>query len=370
MTEPAPTVTARHLSPVKVLFDAHQLGRRQTGNETYVRELLTAFRGRNDVSLVAAVEAGAIEHESVTRLVRHRVPRNGWLRLAAMTIAARADRVDVVHAIYFAPYLSGRPLVLSVHDVSYEIHPEFFSRSERWRNQVLIRNGSRRARFVVTISETSRIELIERYDLNPDRVIAIHCGVSEAFSSTPAREILPIGDRPISILAVGTLQPRKNLARLLSAIREVAAVRPVELLVIGPDGYQAAAIRDAIAEVAEVRVLGYLSDEDLRAQYGQADMLVYPSIYEGFGLPVVEAMASGLPVVTTTGGALPEVAGDAATIVDPLDVSAIAAAILQLADDTELRRARSLAGRARAASFSWSDAADKLVAVYRRAAND
>ena len=353
--------------PVRVLFDAHQLGRHQTGNETYVRGLIEAFKGRDDVSLIAAIEDRATADDSVAGLEHRRVPRNGWLRLAAMSMAVRRDHADLVHAMYFGPVLAGKPVVLTVHDIAYEVHPEFFGRSELWRDRLLIRNSANRARFVVTVSETSRLEIIRRYDLEADRVIAIHNGVSPAFGSTPAPPIDAIGDRPVRVLAVGTLQPRKNLGRLLEAIRRAATVRPIELRVIGPDGFQARAIREAFGELAQVQVIGFVSDEELRDQYRQADMLVYPSLYEGFGLPVVEAMASGLPVITSTGGALPEIAGDAALIVDPLDELAIGDAILRLADDTDLRRALSRSGLARATQFSWETAADQLASVYRAA---
>jgi glycosyltransferase involved in cell wall biosynthesis len=367
MLDPAPLTPSTARLAARVLFDAHQLGRHQTGNETYVRELLAALRQRDEISIVAAVESAGEGDRAVAGLQRRRVPRNGWLRLAAMSLAAGRDRVDVIHAIYFAPVFTGRPLVLTVHDVAYEIHPEFFSRSEVWRNRVIVRNSARRARFVVTVSETSRLALVERYGLDPERVVAIHNGVGPSFFATPARTFEPIGDRPIRVLAVGTLQPRKNLGRLLLAIRAVAAVRPVTLTVVGPDGFQADAIRAQLDGVGHVHVLGYLTDGALLEQYLQADMMVYPSIYEGFGLPVVEAMATGLPVITTTGGALPEVAGEAASIVDPLDVGAIASEILRLADDVDLRRTRAATGRVRAASFSWSKAADQLVSVYRAA---
>jgi glycosyltransferase involved in cell wall biosynthesis len=177
----------------------------------------------------------------------------------------------------------------------------------------------------------------------------------------------PIDDSPLRLLAVGNLQPRKNLIRLLSTVRRIATIRPVYLRVVGPDGYQAARIRAMLSQSAEVDVVGYVAEDDLVDEYRRADIFVYPSIYEGFGLPVLEAMACGVPVVTTTGGALPEVAGDAALLVDPLDEVAMANAILSIADDLALRRSLQLKGLARARLFSWSDAASRLIDVYRSA---
>lgn len=355
--------------PVRVLFDAHQLGRHQTGNETYVRALLREFAGTDAIEVAALVERGALADADVAKFARRQVPTSGSLRLASMALAARRAGVDLVHAVYFAPCLSGVPVVLTVHDISFEIHPEFFSRTERWRGRTLIRDGARRARFVVTVSETSRRDIIERYRLAEERVIAIHNGVAQRFLDSPAPDLGPIGDRPVRVLALGSLQPRKNLIRLAGAIHRASKTRQVELRVVGPDGYHAEVIRRKLDGAAEVQIAGYVAEDALLDQYMRADVLVYPSLYEGFGLPVVEAMACGLPVITSTGGSLPEIAGDAALIVDPLDESAISDAILRLADDDQLRRELSRRGRARAARFSWAESADRHVRVYREAAD-
>ena len=274
----------------------------------------------------------------------------------------------MLHAIYFAPYLAGRPVVLTIHDISYELFPEFFSRVERMRGQMLIRDSARRARFVVTVSEASRRELIERYRLAEDRVIAIHNGVAQRFLDSPTPEVAPIGDRPVRVLALGALQPRKNLARSYGGPYGVEDATESSLRVVGPDGDQAEKIRQQLDGIAEVEVAGYVTDDALVGEYGRADMLVYPSLYEGFGLPVVEAMACGLPVITSTGGSLPEVAGDAALIIDSLDEAAISDAILRLAGDDHLRRELSQRGRIRAQRFSWAESARRHVQVYREAA--
>ena len=169
----------------------------------------------------------------------------------------------------------------------------------------------------------------------------------------------------VHILAVGTLQPRKNLLRLLDAVRIVGARKRIQLRVIGPPGHAAEEIRARMGGT-DVELLGYVPEDQLLQEYRAADVFVYPSIYEGFGLPVVEAMASGTPVVTTTGGSLPEVAGDAALIVDPYDVDAIANAIARLIEDPSLRERLVERGLRRAAQYSWRSAADRLVSVYER----
>ncbi len=156
----------------------------------------------------------------------------------------------------------------------------------------------------------------------------------------------------------------------MRAVGRVSQQRRVQLRVVGPDGYQAEMLRQQLAGTAELEVVGYIADGALVDEYVRADMLVYPSLYEGFGLPVVEAMACGLPVITSTGGSLPEIAGDAALIVDPLDEGAIAEAILRLSGDDGLRCELSRKGRARAQRFSWAESADRHIQVYRQAAGD
>jgi glycosyltransferase involved in cell wall biosynthesis len=357
--------------PISVHFDAHQLGRRQTGNETYVRELLRSFRDRQDVDVTALIERGQRSVGVLAPPVHlRRVPANGLARLAAMALLARGARPDIVHAVYFLPPGTGRPTVLTIHDISFERFPQFFSRRALLRDRLLIRASALAATRIVTVSETSRRDLIELYGLSPSRIVAIPNGVGTGFrlSDDDAWSPYP-GERPLRLLAVGTLQPRKNLLRLLEAAAILGAEIPVRIRIIGPDGHQAAQIRDHLAHKAhrgvEAEVAGWVDEATLADEYRAADVFVYPSIYEGFGLPVVEAMACGVPVVTSTGGSLPEVAGDAALIVDPYDVAGLADAILRIASDRRLAMGLRIRGIARAASFSWDRSAASHVAVYR-----
>jgi glycosyltransferase involved in cell wall biosynthesis len=329
-----------------------------------VREL----RLLSELDIVATVEDGQLPQGILAPPVRiRRVPRNGLGRLAVLSLLSRQVRADITHAIYFLPPLVRGASVVTIHDISFERHPEFFGRSSLWRDRLLIRDAARRATKIVTVSETSRRDLIELWRLSPDRVVAIPNGVSPSFQ--PLSDPTPFDPavRALRVLAVGTLQPRKNLPRLVDAVALVAREMPVELRVVGPDCLQAKRIQDRLGGVAAVEIAGYVSDEQLVAEYQRADVFVYPSLYEGFGLPIIEAMASGIPVVTSTAGSLPEVAGDAALIVDPLDVAAIASAIYRIASDSSLRERLRTLGLARSAQFTWRDAARAHLDVYREA---
>ena len=349
---------------IRVLFDAHQLGRRQTGNETYVRELLRRLPDEPDLSIVAAVERGLAPEDSPAPPIRlRRVPRNGLGRLGTLAILARQERADLVHAIYFLPPATGRPTVVTIHDVSFELFPEFFSRATLVRNRALIRASAHASSVVITGSETSRREILDRYRLGEDRVIAIPYGVAPMFR--PAEKWTAFeGGRPLRVLAVGTLEPRKNLVRLLDALQLVASKQAVYLRLIGPNGYQAARIRERLSTGVQVDIVGWSSEIQLVNEYRAADIFAYPSIYEGFGLPVLEAMATGTPIVASTGGSIPEVAGDSALLVDPLDPDAIAAAILDLAANGDLAAGLRAKGLERARIFSWERTAKAHAAVY------
>ncbi len=352
---------------MRILLDAHQLGRRQTGNETYVRELLRGLRNLSGVDVVAAVEEGQRPIDVLAPpFALRRVPRNGLARLAALSLLGRQVRADVLHAIYFLPPWPGMPSVITIHDISFERHPEFFAARALVRDRLLIRVAAQHASRVVTVSETSRQDMIELWRVPADRVVSIYNGVDEIFRPS-ADGPEEGGLDPLRVLAVGTLQPRKNLGRLLDAVAIVGRGRRVELRVVGPDGFEAHEIRQRLAERADVTVLGYVDRMTLVSEYRRAHVLVYPSLYEGFGLPVVEAMACGTPVVTTSGGSLPEIAGEAALIVDPLDVSAIAAAIERVGDDGALRATLRSRGLARARDFDWRATARRHVDVYESA---
>ena len=238
---------------------------------------------------------------------------------------------------------------------------------ERWTIGI----GARRARALVCISEATRRDLVDRIPSCAGRSLVIPLAADERFADPRARSDADAVacrhgiERPY-VLAAGTLEPRKNLARLLEAwARLPAPLRDAyELVLAGPVGWEAGEIV-AAAQAARIVVAGYVPDDELAALYAGCELFCYPSLYEGFGLPVLEAMKAGAPVLTSNVSSLPEVAGDAAALVDPLSVEAIGAAIARLLGDAGERERLRAAGRARAAQFSWERTATELRAVLR-----
>lgn len=262
---------------------------------------------------------------------------------------ARERRLDVLHCPTFrGPAASPVPLVVTVHDLAVLLHPETFNRWTRAYSRALVPRVVRAARLVIAVSEFTRRELERLLRVPPERVRVVPNGVDALFAAEGARAG---GDY---VLAVGTIEPRKNLPRAARAARRLG----IELRAVGAPGW-------GRVDLDGVRWLGQLPDEELAAQYRGARCLVYPSLYEGFGIPILEAMACGCPVVTSAGGATEEVAGGAAVLVDPLDEAAIAAGI----EEADARRgALRAAGLERARPFTWDAARAATRAVYAEAA--
>jgi glycosyltransferase involved in cell wall biosynthesis len=327
------------------------------------------------VAYFASSAAAASWHRSATniRVVLLRSAGSIPRIVAEIPVRCVRDRIDVLHVQYFAPPVSPVSFVPMIHDVSYSVYPETFGRGDRARFALGIPWTIRRARRVLTVSQHSKRDIAERYHLAPERIDVAYPGVDVGdFTSerTPSDvEILARhGVRAPYILAVGNLQPRKNLVRLLTAFAHVRNDRPdagLRLVLVGKPALHHERLERAIydAGLAEhVDETGYVPRSDLPALYRSAAAFCYPSLYEGFGLPVLEAMACGTPVITSTSSSLPEVAGSAAILVDPGDERAIAAGLLQVLDSNEVQATLARAGVARARQFSWDATARAVIA--------
>jgi glycosyltransferase involved in cell wall biosynthesis len=322
---------------LRVGIDVSPLELTRAGTARYLRNLLDGL----------AAEPGL-------ELRRHRFPgtsrpakvaRDTVWYLGAMPLSARMD--DVLHVTGHRGPLYGRtPLVVTIHDLAVLRHPHAFNRWTRDYSRIVLPRLARRARRVIAVSEFTARETVELLGVDEDRIRVVPHGIAEPFA--------PHGEAAGGeyLLAVGTLEPRKNLARVVLAAERAE----MELRVVGPKGWGDVNVASA----------GFISDHELARLYRGAAALVYPSLYEGFGLPVLEAMATGTPVVTSADGATAELAGPAAVLVDPLDVDEIAAGIRQAIDRREELRT---AGLERAARYSWGEAAKATADVYREAAS-
>ena len=331
----------------RVAIDARDArGAQLRGWGRYTLELVRALRRRGDLELVELEEGG-------------RGPELLWEQLTLPRILRR-ERAALVHAPNcFLPLRRPCPGVVTVHDLAFEEHPEDFARLTGWKYRTLTPRCVRSAERVICVSEHTRRDVCERYGADPARTRTIH--------SAPS---LPIGDAPPPpgpyLLAVGDLRRKKNLVRLARAFARLHRDPgiPHRLVLAGLDTGQGSAIRAAAGD-APVELTGYLDDSRLDALIRGADLLAYPSLYEGFGLVIVEAMVRSCPVVAADATALPEAAGGAAALFDPLDEERMASTILGVLEDGELRAGLIERGRARAAELSWERTAELTAQVYR-----
>lgn len=291
--------------------------------------------------------------------VEARQPRlPGWL----------LRQLDLVHATSAAvPPVRGRPLIATVHDVAFRRFPDAYPASGRHFHERAARIvAAEAARILVPSAATAR-DLTDLYGVEPARITVTPLGAEPPPAPDPAkaRSLLDrLGVRGPFLLAVGTLEPRKNLLRLVAAFAEAAAELPEHHLVVaGPAGWGESLRPEAVPP--RVLLAGPVDEPTLHGLYDAAELLAYPSTYEGFGLPVVEAMLHGTPVLTSDRSSLPEVASDAALLVDPTDEHAIAKGLVQLASDSALRARLAAAGRARAARFTWPATAAATWAAYQ-----
>lgn len=288
-------------------------------------------------------------------------------------------RADVLHGPdYILPPALRVPRVVTIHDLAFLTNPECAVPALAEYLTHVVPRSLRRADRVIADSQRTADDLVERLNVPPEKIRVIHLGMDTVF--TDARDAEAEGElrerlglsQPF-ILAVGTIEPRKNYRNLIAAFAKATREPdgPPLLVIAGRKGWLYEGVFAAVDDFDvrdRVRFLDFIADRDLPTLYRAATALAMPSIYEGFGIPVVEAMASGTPVICSDAGPLPEVAGDAALIVPVSDLDALADALYRVATDGELRRSLTARGLARARNFSWADAARAHVAVYREVA--
>jgi len=303
------------------------------------------------------------------------LPSNlGWSAMGLPRAAARAT-VDVIHApAYTAPLWSRAPVVLTIHDVSYERHPEWYPYQRDALRRMFYRRSARTAARVLTDSEFSAGEIAAAYQIPRERITVAPLGVSDHFApSERPGETLPAGITSPFLLHVGDLHERRNLGIVVDALLDLKArgrLYPVSLVLAGVDRGLGDRLRARLRDDASdlVVCLDDVTDAQLVTLYRKACALVYPSRYEGFGLPVLEAMACGTPVIASSAASIPEVLGDAGILVDPDDVSGWANAIDAILERIELREQMRAAGLTRAKAFTWARTASITLDAYRQVA--
>jgi glycosyltransferase involved in cell wall biosynthesis len=363
----------------------------RTGIGRYIRNLLREFPDcvpadlelvllqsrREREALIADSDGGAASEYSKT--IRSRKvftpAHHPWERWALATEVA-PKKLDLLHSPdHVSPRRLGWRSVVTIHDLAFLAHPEAYSsQSIQYYTQVF--RSLHQASKVIAVSDFTRNEVLNRISIAPERVVTIHEAADPAYSARPAEECASVRSRleiPESyFLVVGTIEARKNLERLIGAYALLPRKDRPHLVFAGGSGFHSERVLEAVEEHRlqdHVRFLGHVNDDDLPPLYTGARCLLFPSSYEGFGLPILEAMACGCPVITSESGSLAEVAGNAALLVDPIATESIADGMRTLIGEPTVRADLIAKGHTRVQQFSWRTAAEQTLAVYREAGN-
>jgi glycosyltransferase involved in cell wall biosynthesis len=342
-----------------VVIDADVLGRRRTGDETYMTALLRELAPIADEERLAAVTRRPdLVPDGIEPVLLE--ARSQSIRMAlSFPRMLRRLRPALAHFNYVIPPAYRGRSVLTVHDLSFERMPSLMSRRDRFMFRTFVPRSARRADRVLAVSEQTKRDLVERYGISEDKIVVTPNGVDPIFTPEGARAERA---RPYALF-VGGIQPRKDP---LAAVEALALLNgDLDLVLVGAEKRGGPELRERLRKLGleqRVELAGHVEHEQLAGLYRGAACLVFPSRYEGFGLPVLEAMASGTPVVAAKTGALPEVAGDAAILVEPGDKTALADGIRRALAERERLVA---AGLERARSFSWAETARRTLSVYR-----
>ena len=363
---------------MKIAIDVHSLGTQSGGNETFYRQLLNGLaedKSDNQYDLFYT-HAAALSQGSDDRRFRFaKIPTNPIVRIGVtLPRLLRKIRPDVVHCQYVLPPLTRARSVLTIHDLAHEHFPEAFHPIEAARMKALVRWSAKRTTHILTVSEFSAADIAKRFNISRERVTVAYQSASPEFhprdkSNSKEHIARTYGIDVPFILYVGRIQARKNLSRLVEAYHQVRQQGITsKLVIVGKKDWQSEQLLEKIKQLGledSVIFPGYVPFDDLPIFYNAAELFVFPSIFEGFGLPVIESMASGVPTITSFGSSLQEVAGDGALLVDPLDTRSIAEALGKTLTDTQLREHLIAQGLKRSAQFERGMLAKKTLEIYR-----
>ena len=364
---------------MRVAIDARKL--HDFGIGTYIRNLLRHLaridRDSEYVLLCREADIGvAAQLGPNFRAVLEPSPNYSLREQIHVPWILRRERPDVFHAPHYVlPPLTRCRSVVTIHDCIHLMFPQYlpnraayvYARASMW-------SAARQAHRILTVSEASKRDIMHFFSVPPDKVVVVYNAIEERFAATPSAEAIErVRERyqltHQFVLYVGNIRPHKNLVRLIEAFAELRArgFDDLKLLIIGDEISKLPALRRAVHSYKlhkHVRFLGYLEDETLAILYRLAAVFVFPSLYEGFGLPPIEAMASGTPVVTSNVSSMPEVAGNAAVLVDPYNVESIVEGIARVLTDPALAAELRRKGMARAREFSWTRSVARTREVY------
>ena len=377
--------------PLRVAFNGVPLLSPLTGIGQYSKSLLQSLDARSDVKALKFYGKSwsdqirtpdlSATSTSLKPLIRKFFPYayevNRQLQQWCFSSGLQSIKPDIYHEPNFLAYRFDGPSVITVHDLSWVRYPEMHPIGRVRAINKYFEPGLRRASRIITDSVFVKQELIEVFGIRPEIIHPVLLGVDGLFvPRAPSETVSVLKELSLShgqyLLTVGTLEPRKNLQLALKAYASLPSIlrERFPLVLVGMKGWHTADLERRLAPMVasgQVRQLGYLSREDLAVVMAGATGMVYPSVYEGFGLPPLESMSCGVPVIASNASSIPEVVGDTAILIDPADVTGLAQCMIRFMEDEELRANLASKALARSKTFTWARCADETVAVYRAA---
>jgi glycosyltransferase involved in cell wall biosynthesis len=369
-----------------IAIDAHSVGTQLGGNESYATNLIEALAEIDQTNLYTLYVTKPVAIERFKNRwpnfqVRQTLPHTPLVRIPlTLSTELRRHPVDLLHVQYTAPPFAPCPVVTTIHDLAFEHLPETFNRRSWMQLRLTVRRTARRAAHIITVSDYSRRDISRTYGIDPELITvtpeAAPLNFAPITNETELRRIRETyGIQGDYILSLCSIQPRKNLVRLIEAYSCLRRVSPEvklpQLVLAGKRGWLEnetfrAAERDALGR--DILFTGYVPEHDLVGLYSGAICFVYPSYFEGFGLPVVEAMQCGVPVIAGNRTSLPEIVGEAGLLFDPFDTAELVKALTRVLDDSAYRAELRIKGLERAKDFNWKTTAQLTLKAYQRAA--
>jgi glycosyltransferase involved in cell wall biosynthesis len=363
---------------MKIGIDAHMLGDHSGGNESYYTNILENMNPNDDMKVYLFVKKGidtlgfqgrftVVEFEETSAF------RRNFIELPKL---CRKYKLDLLHTQYFIPFMSPCPTVCTIHDICFEHYKDIFTKKEYIRQKLLIPYAAKHSKKIFTVSEDAKRDIVNHYGVAEEKVVVTYNAVNQGFhkmnfeelDEKELREKFGIGTSRY-ILSVGNLQPRKNLPRLIRAFSkmEKETDEDIKLVIVGKKAWMYDDIlKEACNETDKIIFTDYVSGKDLVRLYNAAACFVYPSFFEGFGIPPLEAMACGTPVAVSDKTSLPEVVGDAGIYFDPFNEEKIIEAMKEMLKYSYLTDELKYRMQNQVKTFSWKKSSDLIIQNYRK----
>lgn len=363
---------------MRIGIDAHMVGKHEGGNETYVRNLVNSLAKIDDknhyVIFVTDIESAESLRLCNPNFILDSISPNNIYRLGTQFyFKQKKHYLDLMHFTYHMPFILQSKSIVTIHDLCFKKHPNFFNFKNRLLFSVFGKLSSKKADSIITVSNSSKRDIKEFYDTDINKIWVTYLAANEDFSNLDKNRFAIIREKyQINgkfVLSIGSFEPKKNLLTLLKAFKRIISENDIEhnLVIVQKDqvGIKTALKQLKICDLlGQSKLLSYVDNQDLPYLYALADVFVYPSFYEGFGLPVLEAMVSGVPVVCSNTSSLPEVVNDSALTFNPYDIDGLKKAMLSIITDPNLREKMVQRGALRASQFSWEKTASQTLKVY------